>query len=217
MVSFASIISEKHNLKKPKKNEKNIFTIYSPQKAIIEKADTLLIDTEISIKLPENSTAFLATKFEGQEILKIIGLTHAKKRLWITLLNESYLSKYQIDKVDVIGYLIIEPNNIKVHYEEANQPLSQKKRCPDNYFLKDWEKSGKTTSKKRKTSLRQTGGFLNRSDFEYAGREFVNQAGKMAPKLINQATGEINKLLNKELIGSYIQVGQKLKELHQKS
>ena len=127
------------------------------------------------------------------------------------------MSKYQIDKVDVIGYLIIEPNNIKVHYEEANQPLSQKKRCPDNYFLKDWEKNGKTTSKKRKTSLRQTGGFLNRYDFEYAGREFVNQAGKMAPKLINQAAGEINKLLNKELIGSYIQVGQKLKELHQKS
>ena len=65
MVSFASIISEKHNLKKPKKNEKNIFTIYSPKKAIIEEADTLLIDTEIPSKLPENSTAFLATKFEG--------------------------------------------------------------------------------------------------------------------------------------------------------
>ena len=65
MVSFATIISEKNNLEKPKKNEKNIFTIYSPKKAIIEDADTLLIDTEISIKLPENSTAFLATKFEG--------------------------------------------------------------------------------------------------------------------------------------------------------
>ena len=65
MVSFASIISEKYNLKKPKKNEKNIFITYSPKKAIIEEADTLLIDTEISIKLPENSTAFLATKFEG--------------------------------------------------------------------------------------------------------------------------------------------------------
>ena len=81
MVSFATIISKKNNLEKPKKNEKNIFTIYSPKKAIIEEADTLLIDTEISIKLPENSRAFLATKFEGQEILKIIRPTHAKKRL----------------------------------------------------------------------------------------------------------------------------------------
>ena len=128
MVSFASIISEKHNLKKLKKNEKNIFTIYSPKKAITEKADMLLIDTEISIKLPENSTAFLATKFEGQEILKIIGPTHAKKRLWITLLNKSYLSKYQIDKVDVIGYLILAPNNIKVHYEEAKKNLESEKK-----------------------------------------------------------------------------------------
>ena len=39
VVSFASIISEKHNLKRLKKNEKNIFTIYSPKKAITEEAD----------------------------------------------------------------------------------------------------------------------------------------------------------------------------------
>ena len=67
MVPFASIISEKHNLKKPKKDEKNIFTIYSPKKAITEKADTLLIDTKISIKLPENLTAFLATNLKGKK------------------------------------------------------------------------------------------------------------------------------------------------------
>ena len=52
---------------------------------------------------------------------------------------------------------------------------------------------GKSTSKKRKTSRRQTGGFLNRYDFAYAGRDTVNQAGKVAPKPISQATGEINK------------------------
>ena len=38
------------------------------------------IDTELSIKLPENSSAFLATKFEGQEIQKIIGPTNGKKK-----------------------------------------------------------------------------------------------------------------------------------------
>ena len=65
MVAFVRIISEKFNLKNPQKNEKNIFTIYSPKNAIIEKADTLSIDTELSIKLPENSSAFVATKFNG--------------------------------------------------------------------------------------------------------------------------------------------------------
>ena len=85
MVSFVRIISEKYNLKKPQKNKKNIFTLlYSLKKAIIEKAGTLSIDTELLIKLPENSSAFVATKFEGQEILKIICPTSTKKRLWIT-------------------------------------------------------------------------------------------------------------------------------------
>ena len=70
----------------------------------------------------------MATKFEGQEILKIIGPTNTKKKLWITLLNESYLFKYKINKGDVIGYLIIEPKNIKTHYEAKEKPLTQKKR-----------------------------------------------------------------------------------------
>ena len=149
MVAFLRIISEKCNLKKPQKNEKNIFTIYSPQKAIIEEADTLSIDTELSIKLPENSKAFVATKLEGQEILKIIGLSNTKKRLWITLLNESYLNKYHINKGDVIGYLVIEPDNIKRHYEEAKKkPSSQ--RHPNNYLPKDWSKRWKKYLQKKK-------------------------------------------------------------------
>ena len=58
---------------------------------------------------------------------------------------------------------------------------------------------GKNTSKKRKTSRRQTGGFLNKYDFAYAGRDVVNQAGKVAPKLINEATGEINKIAQQRI------------------
>ena len=87
----------------------------------------------------------------------------------------------------------------KYTMRRQKNPSSQKKRCPDNYFPKDWEKNGRTTSKKRKTSLRQTGGFLNRYDFAYAGRDVVNQAGKVAPKLINQATGEINKIAQQRI------------------
>ena len=70
-MEFAGLISKNFNLKKLKKSEKNIFTVYSPKKATIERADTLTIDAELSIKLPENSRAFLATKFEGQNIVKI--------------------------------------------------------------------------------------------------------------------------------------------------
>ena len=66
-------------------------------------------------------------------------------------------------------------------------------------YPKTGRSAGKNTSKKRKTSRRQTGGFLNKYDFAYAGRDVVNQAGKVAPKLINEATGEINKIAQQRI------------------
>ena len=55
---------------------------------------------------------------------------------------------------------------------------------------KNGTKTGKRSGKKRK----QTGGFLNRYDFAYAGRDVVNQVGKIAPDIINKATSDINKI-----------------------
>ena len=57
---------------------------------------------------------------------------------------------------------------------------------------KNGTKTGKHSGKKRKKN--QTGGYLNRYDFAYAGREVVNQAGKIAPDIINKATSDINKI-----------------------
>ena len=55
---------------------------------------------------------------------------------------------------------------------------------------KNWEETWKAYWEKRS---HQRGGFLNRYDFSYAGRDVVNQAGKIAPEIIKQATGEIDK------------------------
>ena len=38
------------------------------------------------------------------------------------------------------------------------------------------------------------GGFLNRYDFSDPGRDVVNQAGKVAPRIIKQATSQIDKI-----------------------
>ena len=57
----------------------------------------------------------------------------------------------------------------------------------------------KLLSEKKRTSRRQTGGFLNRYDFVYAGRDVINQAGKVAPKIISQAIGEINKIAQQRI------------------
>ena len=48
-------------------------------------------------------------------------------------------------------------------------------------------------------SRRQTGRFLNRYDFAYAGRDTVNQVGKIAPGIINKATSDINKITQQRI------------------
>ena len=59
-------------------------------------------------------------------------------------------------------------------------------------FPKNGAKTGKSAGKKRRRS--QTGQFLNRYDFAYAGRDTVNHVGKIAPGIIGKATSDINKI-----------------------
>ena len=63
-------------------------------------------------------------------------------------------------------------------------------------FSKIGAKIGRSTGKKRRS---QTGGFLNRYDFAYAGRDTVNQVGKIAPGIINKATSDINKIAQQRI------------------
>ena len=64
-------------------------------------------------------------------------------------------------------------------------------------FPKNGAKTGKSTGKKRRRS--QTGGFLNRYDFAYAGRDTVNQVGEIAPGIINKAASDINKIAQQKI------------------
>ena len=43
------------------------------------------------------------------------------------------------------------------------------------------------------------GGFLNRFDFVYAGRNTVNQAAKVAPGVIKTATNDINNIVEQRI------------------
>ena len=76
---------------------KYIFEIFSPVNVKIEAASTANIDTELIIKLPTDSKAFVISKFKGQKVEQIDG--PAKKRIWITLLNESYFEQHIIKKI----------------------------------------------------------------------------------------------------------------------
>ena len=55
--------------------------------------------------------------------------------------------------------------------------------------------SGKTKRRRR----RQTEGFLSRYDFAYAGRDTVNQVGKIAPGIINNAMADIDKIAKQRI------------------
>ena len=180
-------------LKRPTLSKDNILTLYSPGSFYIEKADTRTIDTEIVLDLSEKATAYLISKFKRQKIESIIG--PKIQRLWLTLLNESYFDRHQIKRKDIIGYLIFEPNNLKIYYEKKKSPTAKARKLPDNYFPKEWEKNWKKYWEKKN----QIDGFLNRYDFAYAGRDTVNQVGKIAPGIINKATSDINKIAQQRI------------------
>ena len=59
---------------------------------------------------------------------------------------------------------------------------------------KSGEKTGKSTGRRK-----HVGGFLNRYDFGYAGRDTVNQVRKIDPGIINKATSDINKIAQQRI------------------
>ena len=59
---------------------------------------------------------------------------------------------------------------------------------------KNGKKTGKSTGRRK-----QVGGFLNRYDFAYAGRDVVNQVGKIAPGIINKPTSDVNKIAQQRI------------------
>ena len=68
-------------------------------------------------------------------------------------------------------------------------------------YPQNGHRNTKSTSRKK-----QTAKFLNCYNFAYAGRDVVNQAGKVASKIISQATGETNKIA-KDRIDQVIRSG----------
>ena len=80
---MVTLTFSKSKIKKPYRSKENILTIHSPKSCSIEIANTISIDTGITINLPKKSTAHLTTKFKGQKIKEIEGPT--KQRLWLTL------------------------------------------------------------------------------------------------------------------------------------
>ena len=73
-------------------------------------------------------------------------------------------------------------------------------------------------SSKRKFRLpyrkrRQSGSFLNRYDFAYAGRDVVNQLGKIAPGAIKHASSQINNIAQQHINQAISQGGKEIERV----
>ena len=144
---MATFSFSKNKIKKPYRSKDNILTIHSPKSYCIEITNTISIDTGITIRLPEKSTGYLATKFRGQNIQTIEG--PKTQRLWLTVLNESYFDKYKIQKGDIIGYLVLKQSNLKIKYEKK-KPSDKTRRLPNNYLSQKWDQNWKAFWQKKK-------------------------------------------------------------------
>ena len=101
-------------VKKPEHLQKNIFLVCSPRTVTEKPATCIKIDTGITLILPKKAKAFITSKFRGDEIFEIHQET---ERLWIEILNKSYRKKLKIDKNSVLGFVVIEPENISFKHE----------------------------------------------------------------------------------------------------
>ena len=79
----------------------------------------------------------------------------------------------------------------------------KKDKKKQRVYQKTGNRCGGRTDRRKN---RQRGGFLSRYDLAYMGRNTVNQVGKIAPGVIKQATGEIDKIAQNK-INQVIQSG----------
>ena len=73
-----------------------------------------------------------------------------------------------------------------------------------------YQKCGKSGPKKQR---KQKGGFLSRYDFVYTGRGVINQAAKVAPGVIKQATNDIDLLVKNRLNHVIISGGAEIEQV----
>ena len=179
------------NLKKPFHLKRNVFMLYASRNIAIEPTEFKRIDSGIVTFTPKNGRGFVTSKFREDEIIDI---SNGEQRLWVEITNRSCASPIEIPKGCVLGFFVAEPEHLQLQYETTTKKIKKAK-----------EKGQKTLSWKKK---RQLGGFLNQYDFVYGSRDTVNQAAKVAPGVIKNASNEINNIA-KERINQIITQGGK--------
>ena len=121
-------------------------------------------------------------------------ITGNQQRIWIGILNRSLADNIVIKKNKPFGFFMLESKeDVNIKHETA-----------------------KTTQKRtrRKYQKRtQSGSFLNRYDFTYAGRDTANQVGKITPGIIKNASSEINNIAQQRINQIINQGGEEVERM----
>ena len=112
-------------VKDPKHLKKDIFIIYSPTTVKIDLATNIKIDTELVLLLPRNLKGLITSIFRPDKINEFCS---EKQRLQIEILNKSFEETVEIKRNKPLGFLVIEPENLKFRYETTNKKRKQYKR-----------------------------------------------------------------------------------------
>ena len=106
-----------------KKSGKELFILYSAWAIKIELASCRKIGTGITAFLPTNSSGFLTSKFRGDEINELF---HGKQRLWVEILNKPFEDHIEIKKGQPLGFLVVEPENLKFQHVPPKKKKAKK-------------------------------------------------------------------------------------------
>ena len=105
--------------------ERGVFVIFSPRHIKLESASYWRIDTEVVVFLPTNSRGFITLKVNGNELKEVFEGEH---RLWIEILNRSFEDNIIIKKDKPLGFLVIEPENLRFQHVPPDKSIKQNRR-----------------------------------------------------------------------------------------
>ena len=147
-------------------------------------------NTEVTVTSPKDSYGYFASKHKTDEIEQV---SSNSQRIWIGVIIKSPTEDIIIKKNKAFGIFVWESKG-KIGIKPETEI---KKRQPCQKYRKKL----------------QTGGFLNRYDFAYAGRDTVDQLGKVAPGIIKSASSVINNISQHRINQIIRQEGQEMKRV----
>ena len=119
------MFERQQDIKKSKALRKEYFLLHSLRNITIEPESNKKIDTKTTAFLPKNSKGYITSKFRTNEINEVF---YGRSCLWLEILNKSFEDNIEIKNRAPIGFIVIEPENLKFHYVSLKAKAKKEKK-----------------------------------------------------------------------------------------